>query len=186
LSPDNVPASHQEDIMTISSRLAARKGFKSMGGRTAASRRQLITLLRHAKLAPEIPVKELMHLAEHVEAFSVTPGTVVFREGDAGSWMAILAQGGVEILKKRGDGQTLVMSVEGPGRLIGEMSLVDGQERSATCVAKERCVLIAITRDHLDNIMVEYPALAAGLMLKIMRLMSRRLRMTSGRLAELM
>jgi CRP-like cAMP-binding protein len=172
--------------MTISSRLASRKGFKSLGARTPAARRQLIALLRRAKLAPEIPAAELAHLAEHVEAFSITSGIAVFREGDAGTWLAILARGGVEIQKKRGDGQTLVMSVEGPGRLIGEMSLVDGQARSATCVAKDRCILIAITRDHLDGIMRDYPALAAGLMLKIMRLMSRRLRMTSGRLAELM
>jgi CRP-like cAMP-binding protein len=172
--------------MTISSRLAARKGFKSLGGATPAARRQLIALLRRAKLAPEIPARELTHLAEHVEAFNVAAGTVVFREGDAGTWLAILAQGGVEILKKRGDGQTLVMSVEGPGRMIGEMALIDGQVRSATCVAKERCVVIVISHDHLDSIMQEYPALAAGLMLKIMRLMSRRLRMTSGRLAELM
>jgi CRP/FNR family transcriptional regulator, cyclic AMP receptor protein len=172
--------------MTISSRLAARKGFKSLGGSSPAARRQLISLLKRAKLSPEIPAREIPNLANHVEAFSIAPKTVVFREGDAGTWMAILAQGGVEILKKRGDGQTLVMSVEGTGRLIGEMSLVDGQARSATCVAKERCVLIAITHDHLDDIMRDNPALAAGLMLKIMRLMSRRLRMTSGRLAELM
>ncbi len=171
--------------MTISSRLAARKGFKSKAGRGGAARQQLIALLKRAKLGPEIPAREIAHLAEHVEAFSIAPKTVVFREGDAGTWLAILAQGGVEILKKRGDGQTLMMSVEGPGRLIGEMSLVDGQARSATCVAKERCILIAITRDHLGGIMRENPSLAAGLMLKIMRLMSRRLRMTSGRLAEL-
>jgi CRP-like cAMP-binding protein len=105
--------------MTISLRLAARKGFKSLGSRTPGARRQLIALLRRAKLAPEIPAAELPHLAEHVEVFSIASGTAVFREGDAGTWLAILAQGGVEIQK-------------------------------------------------------------------IMRLMSRRLRMTSGRLAELM
>ncbi len=68
------------------------------------------------------------------------------------------------------------MTVLGPGSLIGEMSLIDGSPRSATCVAATDVSAGRLTRDALAQLMSEQPAWAARLLLAISKRLSDHLR----------
>ncbi len=64
------------------------------------------------------------------------------------------------------------------------LALIDGEPRSATCVATEPSVLLALTQAGFQRLCEERPALALKLLTRIAKLMSRRLRQTSGRLVD--
>ncbi|HWS05511.1 MAG TPA: cyclic nucleotide-binding domain-containing protein, partial [Burkholderiaceae bacterium] len=70
----------------------------------------------------------------------------------------------------------LVVTVLGPGSLIGEMSLIDGSPRSATCVAATDVAAGQLTKDALARLMSEQPGLAARLLLAISKRLSDHLR----------
>ena len=101
---------------------------------------------------------------------SLAGGEVLFREGEAGEHMYIVRSGKLEL---RAGGRSL--ELVGPGGLVGEMALIDPAPRSATAVARGRCVVVAVNADTFDELVKRVPSLA----LEVMRIMTRRLRRTT-------
>jgi CRP-like cAMP-binding protein len=114
---------------------------------------------------------------------AVKRGEVVFNEGDPGNNMLILVDGKLSVFKGGESGRHL-LSYEGRGRIVGEMSLLDHERRSATCVAESDCELLTLGSDGLERMAAEHPALAYRFMYRLARLLSKRLRKTSGMLVE--
>jgi len=129
----------------------------------------------------------LMQLSE-AEAFTVvsfmTPrrfasGSTIIRQGEAtdtGFIMLILSgEITVENLIAR-RGNPVTVNVLGPGSLIGEMALVDGAARSATCTASTPVQCAVLTREALETLIAEQPATAAKLMTAVAQRLAERLR----------
>lgn len=131
----------------------------------------------------EFTYPELKTLAGYFGQMHVDQGRVVFDEGDAGGYMLILIDGKISIHKTGESGRHL-LSYEGKGRIIGEMALLDRERRSATCVAETDCELLTVNHEGLDRLAAEHPLLAYRFMFALARLLSKRLRRTSGVLAE--
>jgi CRP-like cAMP-binding protein len=70
------------------------------------------------------------------------------------------------------------------GKTFGELSLLDGGPRSSTAIAREDCTLLVLDEDALDDLQDAQPGLAARILRVLARLLSQRLRMTSGRLVD--
>jgi CRP/FNR family cyclic AMP-dependent transcriptional regulator len=66
--------------------------------------------------------------------------------------------------------------VLGPGSLMGEMSLIDGAARSATCTASTDVRCAVLNRESLEALITEEPATAAKLLSAEAQRLSRRLR----------
>lgn len=71
---------------------------------------------------------------------------------------------------------TRTVTVLGPGSIIGEMALLDGAARSASCVAETRVVCAALSRSALEKMINESPVAAAKLMSALSQRMAERLR----------
>ena len=54
-----------------------------------------------------------------------------------------------------------------PGRTLGEMSMIDGEPRFATCVAVEPTLVAVLDRENLARIIVEQPLLGAKLLMEL-------------------
>ena len=67
---------------------------------------------------------------------------VLFHAGDPGEGCYLLRKGVVKASVIARDGQERLLAVLGPGSLIGELSLIDGQPRSATISALKACSLL--------------------------------------------
>ena len=144
----------------------------------------LLALLTGIELLSGLDGAELRQVAGHLLARDYAPGATIFREGDPGTFLGLLAEGEVRIFKEANDQQARTVAVEHHSRAIGEMALIDGEPRSASCVAVKATRLLLLTREHFDRLARERPVLALKLALRIARLISRRLRMTSGRLVD--
>jgi CRP-like cAMP-binding protein len=76
----------------------------------------------------------------------------------------------------------MVVSVLGPGSLIGDMGIIDGGPRSATCIAASDLALAVLTRDALTKLMEHQPAVAARLLLAMSKRIADHLRETNRKL----
>jgi CRP-like cAMP-binding protein len=66
------------------------------------------------------------------------------------------------------------------------MSMIDGEPRFATCIATDRVEFAVLTRDGMANIILERPSLGSKILIKLVTMLSQRLRQTSARLLQSM
>jgi CRP/FNR family transcriptional regulator len=80
------------------------------------------------------------------DPIEVPAGTVIFRQGDSGDEMFIIARGRVRLaLGSRDHEEELAVLVA--GNFFGELSLLSGAQRTATATALDDCVLFGIRRE---------------------------------------
>jgi CRP/FNR family transcriptional regulator, cyclic AMP receptor protein len=98
----------------------------------------------------------------------------------------MLLEGRIEVHKRdRWNTPQLLASVDA-GRTLGEMSMIDGEPRFATCVATEPSLIAVLDRESLARIIVEQPLLGAKILMELVLMLSHRLRATSQRLLGLL
>jgi signal transduction histidine kinase len=73
-------------------------------------------------------------------------GEYVFREGEPGDVLYIVASGNIAIIKDAGTGSALVLGYRGTGEMVGEVSLITEAARTASVMAIEPTTLLAIPR----------------------------------------
>ena len=76
----------------------------------------------------------------------------------------------------------MVVSILGPGSLIGDMGIIDGGPRSATCTASTDLALAVLTREALTRLMDTHPSVAARLLLAMSKRIADHLRETNRKL----
>lgn len=91
-------------------------------------------------------------------------GDLIFAEGDTGNWAYLIQAGRIEILKRDPTGGERSLAVLGPGRLFGEMALIDEQPRMASARALTNCTLVLIDRDTMLDKVRKSPPLVRELL----------------------
>ncbi len=112
-------------------------------------------------------------------------GTVLMREGEVedADFMLLVLDGEVTVENSvHGDDETMVVSVLGAGSLIGEMGLLDGGKRSATCVASSQVSAAVLARSQLTALVENEPPVAARLLLAMSKRVVDHLRETNRKL----
>lgn len=113
---------------------------------------------------------DLFSKPEEYQSFA--GGQTIFREGDPGDSLYIVADGQLDIIL----GSQIIETV-GPGGMIGEFALIDDKPRSATAVARSDCLLVQVSRPHFLTLIQRTPLFA----LQVMRIMAERLRRANTR-----
>jgi len=112
-------------------------------------------------------------------------GTIVIQEGEAryNDYMLLLLSGDIAVENELpGAGDSMVVTIIGPGSLLGEMGVIDGSPRSATCTANTDITVGILTRTALMRLLRDEPGVGARLLLAITKRMSDRLRETTRKL----
>jgi CRP-like cAMP-binding protein len=78
------------------------------------------------------------------------------------------------------------MTSVGAGTTIGEMSMIDGEPRFATCRTTQVTTFGVLTRDNMAKIILEQPHLGSKILVKLVTMLSARLRQTSAKLMRYM
>jgi CRP-like cAMP-binding protein len=110
---------------------------------------------------------ELRRVAELSRIAEIPAGTVVTQIGEPGDSFFVLVDGTVAVRTPVGAGAELH-----PGDFFGEMSLLDGEPRSATIVATTPLRLLIVDRSHFWRLLDEAPDLVG----RILTILSRRVR----------
>lgn len=112
-----------------------------------------------ASLEPEArrPLAQLIRLRRY------SARQVVVWEGEAGGTLFLSLSGYFKAITTGGDGKEMLLSIMGPGEVFGELSVLDGQPRSASVITLEPGELACIERAALFELMAASPRLAIGL-----------------------
>lgn len=86
-------------------------------------------------LFDDFDAAEIAGLARYMACYRAPSCTEIIREGEVGDFMFLILNGSVEIAKRDAHGQPQAISTAGPGKTLGEMSLIDGEPRFASCMA---------------------------------------------------
>jgi CRP-like cAMP-binding protein len=148
---------------------------------------QIHALIPKCSLLENFSPAEVRLLAHFMDVYRARPAAEIIREGDGGDFMLMVVEGKVEVLKRDRWNTPQLLAVVEPGKTLGEMSMIDGEARFATCVAAEQTVLIAVLdRESLARIIVEQPLLGAKILMELVLMLSQRLRSTSQKLLGLL
>lgn len=107
-------------------------------------------------------------------------GAVVFREGDAPSFVFVIMSGRLKLTTAALDGRELLLELRGPGELIGELGVVDSTPRSATATAIDRLQVIVMGSAAFRQLMADRGNIA----LAVLTMVATRLRESGRRRLE--
>ena len=140
-----------------------------------------ITLLRTPTALAQLSPEEAACVVSFMRLVGFASGATVIKEGDQleTGYMLLLLSGEVSVQTlDAGTREPVVISVLGPGNLVGEMGLLDGAPRSATCVATSRIEAAVLSRGALDQLIEQHPQVGAKLMVALSQRLGDRLRAT--------
>jgi CRP-like cAMP-binding protein len=147
-------------------------------------RDQLCGLIESSAMFGELSRAEVQILARYMRAYLAKKGATIFKEGEKGQFMAVVLEGRVDILKETHERVKKKVATVRPGKSMGEMSLLDELPYSATAVAREDTTLLMLTKLQFERLSEEQPVTCNLLLRQIARLMSLRLRQTTGILLD--
>ncbi len=105
-------------------------------------------VLRPVSIFRGLPKATLFEVARKTVEVSYPPGATVVRQGDPGDVLCIVAKGTVEVHR-----DDRVVAQLTAGDYFGEISLIDGEPRSATVVAVDDVVLLELSSSDFDALL---------------------------------
>lgn len=132
----------------------------------------------------ELNYSQIRVLAKYLEVFPAEKGSLIFNEGDPGDFACLLLEGRVDLYKENTRRQRKLITSLGAGKIFGEVALIDSDTRSATAIAAGSAPVIILTRAEFQRLSEEKPGLALKILTKFAKVLSQRLRQTSGSLVE--
>lgn len=143
---------------------------------------EIFEIIDHISLFEDLTQNEVTQLCAKMECFCAKRGDVIMKEGDDGDFLVIILTGQVAVIKSGRNGNDKQLAVVGPGASLGEMSLINGRPRLATCIAKEPTDMAVLTRDTLYDTLVLHPSLGNKVLLILLQILSDRLREANEKL----
>ena len=110
--------------------------------------------LRQLPLFAGLSDERLNWLLERATLEDMSRGQAVIDEGSAPDALYVIVEGAVDILK-RAVGQEVHLAVRGRGEMLGELSLIGNEPRSATVRAREDGRLLKISRELFEALLCD-------------------------------
>lgn len=127
---------------------------------------------------------QTLEVARYCSFLEATAGETIVTEGAREAFLCVVVEGELEVVKRDSSGSLQVLARLGRGTTFGEMSLLDGEPRSATVTARTDAVLLTISAKDLELLVNDKPRLGVEVYHRLGRVASRHLRRTSGALVD--
>jgi CRP-like cAMP-binding protein len=141
-----------------------------------------VTLIRQAAVFSDLTDDELAHVIEICKEQRFKFGQTIFREGEPGNRLYLIAEGEVRISRDVPGSGEEALAVLKKGACFGEMSIFDRSERSTDAIANTDTVLLTITRSDFEIMLDFNRDIAYKVLWAVVRLLSTRLRQTNDNL----
>lgn len=141
-----------------------------------------LNLLKQAAIFQELDEGELARVAEVCREQTFGVGQYVFKEGEPGNRLFIIAAGEVRVSRSIPGSGEEALAVLKPGACFGEMSIFDRSERSTDAIANTGCTLQTIARPDFELLLDFNRDISYKVLWSVVRLLSARLRVTNDNL----
>lgn len=140
-----------------------------------------IEVVRNATLFAGLDEESTSALMKFMKPRSIRRGTSLFHEGDTGDELYIISTGKLKVGRESSDGRENLLSVVGPGEIIGELALFDPGPRSSTVTAVSQSELLSLKHEDLLSWLKDRPQAAMNLL----KALAQRLRRTNETVGDL-
>ena len=149
-------------------------------------------LIESAALLQDFTPAEVDILGASMLLVKAQPGQALINERDTSDWLMLLLAGTVDVGKQKigteadaqEPGDFTRIAVLREGATLGEMSMLDGEPRYASCRAITEVEAAVLTRAALSSLIQRHPAIGAKVLVKLTQLLAQRLRNTSNQLVK--
>jgi CRP/FNR family transcriptional regulator, cyclic AMP receptor protein len=149
-------------------------------------------LLQVSPLLRDFSIDEADLLGECMLVVRAQPGQLLIEETEISDWMMMLLRGTVDVGKRKAGAEggrqesrdITRLAVLKAGAVLGEMSMLDGEPRYASCWALSEVDAAVLTRAAVSRLIHVHPAIGAKLLVKLTQLLAQRLRNTSNQLVK--
>ncbi len=131
-------------------------------------------LLQGFRAFVQLDAQDARTVVSYLREMSFGRGELLFQAGDshASAYLLLVLDGEVAV----DTGDSVPIAVLGAGSVLGEMALLDGAPRSATCTAMSHVQAAGLAQRGLERLIDEHPRVAAKLMVVLAQHMAERLR----------
>lgn len=147
---------------------------------------RILEIIGHIRLFEDFEPAEITTLAGYMTCYSAPRGIEIIREDEVGDFMLLILDGMLEVVKKDSQGLPARIGMAGAGKTLGEMSVIDGEPRFASCVALTDVQFAVLDREGLTRLIAEEPKIGIKLLMEFLMLLNQRLRQASSQLVQLM
>ncbi|TFG97326.1 MAG: Crp/Fnr family transcriptional regulator [Calditrichales bacterium] len=140
-----------------------------------------ISVLKYIPLFSELSESDLNEIQKRAVRQIYKKDNMVLIEEEIGSTMFIILDGRVKISRISDEGREVILSILSEGDFFGEMSILDGQNRSANVVTLEDSKIMIIRREDFLQMLHDYPQIAINLLKEL----AQRLRRSDSQIKSL-
>lgn len=141
-----------------------------------------LEIIRQAAVFADLTDDELGHVTEICSEQKFKSAQTIFKEGEPGNRLYIIAEGEVRISRNVPGSGEEALTVLKKGACFGEMSVFDRSERSTDAIANTACILLTISRSDFEIMLDFNRDIAYKILWSVVRLLSQRLRITNDNL----
>lgn len=152
---------------------------------TEADLERTVNALSTINLFEGIDPRGLREIAAIASEESHRLGEVIFKEGDTGGALYMILEGKVRVSREVSGMGEEALAVLGAGDAFGEMALIDDFPRSADVRVHERCRLLVISKEALEDLLFLNRDLAYEILWNFVKILSSRLRETNDKMTFL-
>jgi CRP-like cAMP-binding protein len=127
------------------------------------------SLLQNVSLFSRLENKQLKAILKACTERNFETGELLVEQGHPGIGLFILVEGKVSVTKTLNDGEEVHIADNGPGEVIGEMSVLDGALRTASVKALEKTSCLVLSAWSFKSLMENHPEVALGILPIIMQ-----------------
>ncbi|MCK2097399.1 Crp/Fnr family transcriptional regulator [Thauera aromatica] len=128
-----------------------------------------LDVLKRIPLLAQVSEAMLQSLAQAVVVRSFARRDVVARKGSRGDVLMFLLFGKLQVVDVTPDGREVGLNLLGAGSFFGELSIIDGQPRSASVVALSHSEVALLPREHALDLFYHEPSVTAQIFAHLAR-----------------
>ena len=140
-----------------------------------------VGFLKYIPLFSELSDDDLREIVKLAVRQVYKKDNMILIEEEIGSTMFIILDGRVKISRISDDGREVILSILSEGDFFGEMSILDGQNRSANVVTLDDSRIMVIRREDFLQMLHDYPQIAINLLKEL----AQRLRRSDAQIKSL-
>ncbi len=122
------------------------------------------TVLKNIPLFADLRDEILDKIYELLQKRIYKKNNMILMEEDTGDTLFILNKGSVKITRMSDEGREVILSIMGEGDFFGEMSIFDGESRSANVIALEDTEVFILKRGDFLDLLEKHPKIAIALL----------------------
>mgnify|MGYP001212517470 FL=1 len=137
--------------------------------------------LRSVSIFSDLSDVELASISKKMTPYSYSKGEFIVMEEMEGQQCYFITHGSVKITRSSKEGREVILAILTAGEFFGEMSLLDGETRSANVLTLEETKVLALNRNDFMATLEDYPRVS----IQLLKELTIRLRKSDLQIASL-